>query len=62
MNVQAHMSGKVPNQAGAQLPVLPQQNGNPLPPQMQNLGGPTRNMNNMDPDTLRTRAFIAERM
>ena len=56
------MSGKVPNQAGAQLPVLPQQNGNPLPLQMQNLGGPTRNMSNMDPDLLRARSFMIEKM
>ncbi|KAL6272461.1 hypothetical protein ACE6H2_023153 [Prunus campanulata] len=35
MNVQAHMSGQisgqVPNQAGTQMPVLPQHNGNSLP-------------------------------
>ncbi|KAL6272483.1 hypothetical protein ACE6H2_023175 [Prunus campanulata] len=35
MNVQTHMSGQisgqVPNQAGTQMPVLPQHNGNSLP-------------------------------
>ncbi|RWR84205.1 zinc finger protein [Cinnamomum micranthum f. kanehirae] len=43
MHMQAHMSGQisgqVPNQAGPQLPGLPQQNGNSLPSQMQGLGG-----------------------
>ena len=43
MHMPAHMSGQisgqVPNQAGPQLPGLPQQNGNSLPSQMQGLGG-----------------------
>lgn len=58
MNIQAHMSGQmsgqVPNQAGSQLPGLPQQNGSSLPSQIQNLGA-HRNTGNMDPDILRAR-------
>ncbi|XP_039005951.1 histone acetyltransferase HAC1-like [Hibiscus syriacus] len=68
MNVQAHLSGQVPNQGG-----LHQQNGNMLQPsQMQNLGvaggasaggvlgtgGPPHNMTNMDPDLMRTRDYM----
>ncbi|CBI18355.3 unnamed protein product, partial [Vitis vinifera] len=48
------MSGQVPNQAGSQLPGLPQQNGSSLPSQIQNLGG-HRNTGNMDPDIVRAR-------
>ncbi|GMI91942.1 histone acetyltransferase of the CBP family 12 [Hibiscus trionum] len=67
MNMQAHMSGQVPNQGG-----LPQQNGNlPQSSQMQNLGvagdasaggvlgtGGSRNMMNMDPELSRIRDYM----
>lgn len=66
MNVQAHISGQisgqVPNQAGTQLPVLPQQNGNAIPPQMQNLGGPPRTTGGMDPEVIRARSFMHDKM
>lgn len=66
MNVQTHMSGQisgqVPNQAGTQMPVLPQHNGNSLPPQMQNLGGPARAMSNMDPEIPTLRSIMQEKM
>ncbi|GMN48158.1 hypothetical protein TIFTF001_017334 [Ficus carica] len=66
MNVQAHISGQisgqVPNQAGTQLPVLPQQNGNAIPPQMQNLGGPSRTIGGMDPEVIRARSFMHEKI
>ncbi|KAK4269630.1 hypothetical protein QN277_022761 [Acacia crassicarpa] len=39
MELQAHISGQVTNQAGSQLPGLAQPNGNALPPQIPNLGG-----------------------
>lgn len=65
MNAQAHMSGQisgqVPNQAGSQLPVLPQHNGN-VPSQMQNVGGPPRAMSSMDPELIRARQFMQEKM
>ncbi|KAL6345840.1 hypothetical protein AAG906_017598 [Vitis piasezkii] len=46
------MSGQVSNQAGSQLPGLPQQNGSSLPSQIQNLGA-HRNTGNMEPDIAR---------
>ncbi|XP_059642973.1 histone acetyltransferase HAC1-like [Cornus florida] len=53
MNVQAHtsrqISGQVSNQAGTQVPGLPQQNGNSLSTQIQNLGG-HRNTPNVEPE------------
>nr|ASU54197.1 histone acetyltransferase [Hevea brasiliensis] len=62
MNVQAHISGQVPNQ-------LPQQNGNPLPAaQLQNLaaasGGvvTSPNMFTMDPELHRARIVIREKI
>ncbi|XP_050382412.1 histone acetyltransferase HAC1-like isoform X1 [Argentina anserina] len=65
MNAQAHMSGQisgqVPNQAGSQLPVQPQHNGN-VPSQMQNVGGPPRGMSNMDPELMRARHFMQEKI
>ncbi|KAI9087258.1 hypothetical protein K1719_030754 [Acacia pycnantha] len=39
MELQAHISGQVTNQAGSQLPGLAQPNGNALPTQIPNLGG-----------------------
>ncbi|KAJ9707470.1 hypothetical protein PVL29_002483 [Vitis rotundifolia] len=51
------MSGQVPNQAGSQLPGLPQQNGSSLPSQIQNLDA-HRNTGNMDPDTVRSRKRV----
>lgn len=66
MNAQAHISGQisgqVPNQAGSQLPVMPQHNGSALPSQMQNVGGPPRAMSNMDPELLKARQFMQEKM
>ncbi|KAM2268264.1 hypothetical protein ACFX1S_046407 [Malus domestica] len=66
MNVQTHMSGhisgQVPNQAGSQMPVLSQHNGSALAPQMQNLGGPARAMSNMDPEFMRARHSVQERI
>lgn len=66
MNAQAHISGQisgqVPNQAGSQLSVLPQHNGSALPPQMQNVGGLPRAMSHMDPELLKARQFMQEKM
>lgn len=66
MNVQTHtsgpISGQVPNQAGSQMPVLSQHNGNALAPQIQNLGGPARVMSNMDPELLSARQIVQDRM
>ncbi|PRQ51791.1 putative histone acetyltransferase chromatin regulator PHD family [Rosa chinensis] len=66
MNAQAHMSGQisgqVPNQTGSQLPVLPQHNGNAIPPQMQNVGGPPRVINTLDPELVRARHFMQEKI
>jgi E1A/CREB-binding protein len=63
MNAQAHISGQisgqVPNQAGSQLPVLPQHNGSALPPQMQNV---PRAMSSMDPELLKARQYMQEKM
>ena len=63
MNAQAHISGQisgqVPNQAGSQLPVLPQHNGSALPPQMQNV---PRTMSNMDPELLKARQYMQDKM
>ncbi|XP_077223066.1 histone acetyltransferase HAC1-like isoform X2 [Tasmannia lanceolata] len=64
MHVQAHMSGQisgqVPNQAGPQLPSLPQQNGNSLPSQIQNLG--FRSTSNMDQELQMVRGIMRERI
>ncbi|XP_027344509.1 histone acetyltransferase HAC1-like [Abrus precatorius] len=66
MKLQAHipgqMSGQVPNQAGSQLPGLTQLNGNALPHQMPPLGGVPRATINMDPEFLRARSFIEEKI
>lgn len=66
MKLQAHitgqMSGQVPNQAGSQLPGLTQPNRNALPPQMPNLGCVPRSTINMDPEFLRVRMFMQEKM
>ncbi|CAN6707566.1 unnamed protein product [Malus baccata var. baccata] len=66
MNVQTHtsgpISGQVPNQAGSQMPVLSQHNGNALAPEMQNLGGPARVMSNMDPELASARQIVQKRI
>ncbi|XP_061361348.1 histone acetyltransferase HAC1-like isoform X2 [Gastrolobium bilobum] len=66
MKLQAHISGQisgqVPNQAGSQLPGLTQVNGNAIPPQMPTLGGIQRSTINMDPEFLRARSFIQEKI
>lgn len=66
MKLQAHIpgqiSGQVPNQAGSQLPGLTQLNGNALTPQMPALGGVQRSTSNMDPEFLRARSFIQDKM
>lgn len=64
MNLQTQhsgqVSGQVPNQAGAMLPGIPQQNGNPVPSQMQN---PIHHgVPNTDPEYLRTRRYMQEKM
>ncbi|KAL1319685.1 hypothetical protein HN51_064477 [Arachis hypogaea] len=65
MKLQAHIpgqiSGQVPNQAGSQLPGLTQLNGN-VPPQMPIMGGVPRPTINMDPELLRARSFIQEKI
>lgn len=62
MNVQAHMSGQlsgqVPNQAGSQLPGLPQQNGNSFSSQIQNLGS----HRTVDPECMKARRFMQEKI
>ncbi|KAL2321413.1 hypothetical protein Fmac_025792 [Flemingia macrophylla] len=66
MKLQAHipgeMSGQVPNQAGPQLSGLTSLNGNALPHQMPPLGGVPRSTINMDPEFLRSRTFIQEKI
>lgn len=66
MKLQAHIpgqiSGQVPNQAGSQLSGLTQLNGNALPQQMRPLGAVSRSTINMDPEFLRARSFIQEKM
>ncbi|XAR74064.1 Histone acetyltransferase [Bertholletia excelsa] len=65
MNVQAHMSGqisgKVPNQSGTQLSGLPQQHGGSLSSQLQNLGS-HQNTLNMDPEFVKSRKFMQEKI
>ncbi|KAL2624520.1 hypothetical protein AAZV13_07G000200 [Glycine max] len=56
------MSGQVPNQAGSQLSGLTQLNGNALTHQMPPLGGVPRSTINMDPEFLRARTFIQEKI
>lgn len=64
MNVQAHMSGQIsgqgPNQAGNQLPGLPQQNGNTFHAQVQNLGG--QNPSVMNTELPKIRQFMRNKM
>ncbi|KAK7381468.1 hypothetical protein VNO80_00011 [Phaseolus coccineus] len=66
MKLQAHipgeMSGQVPNQPGSQLSGLTQLNGNALAHQMPPLGGVPRSTINMDPEFLRARTFIQEKI
>lgn len=56
------MSGQIPNQAGSQLSGLTQLNGNALPHQMPPLGGVTRSTIKTDPEFLRARTFIQDKM
>lgn len=64
MNVQAHISGQIagqlPNQAGTQLPGVPQQNESPFSNQIQNLGGHHNTM--YDPQLAKARRFMQEKM
>ena len=63
--MQAHLSGQIsgqiPNQAGTQLPGVPQQNGSSLSNPIQNLGG-YLNTQNMDPELVKARKFMQEKM
>ncbi|KAL0289036.1 UNVERIFIED_CONTAM: Histone acetyltransferase HAC1 [Sesamum calycinum] len=65
MNLQKHhpgqISGQVSNQAGAMLPGLPHQNGNPVSGQMQNPSVP-RNVQSMDPEIVKTRRYMQEKI
>ncbi|KAL3615302.1 hypothetical protein CASFOL_040963 [Castilleja foliolosa] len=65
MNSHTHhsgqMPGQVPNQAGTLLPGLPQQNGIPVPGQMQN-PGIHRGVPNMDSDYVKTRRYMQEKI
>ncbi|KAK6157063.1 hypothetical protein DH2020_011311 [Rehmannia glutinosa] len=65
MNLQTHhsgqVSGQVPNQAGGMLPGLSQQNGNPVLSQMQN-PGVRRNAPSMDPEIVKTRRYMQEKI
>lgn len=65
MNVQTHMSGQIPgqipNQAGTQLPGLPQQNGLSLSNQIQNLGDHGNTLN-METEFAKARRFIQDKM
>ncbi|KAF7843096.1 histone acetyltransferase HAC1-like [Senna tora] len=66
MKLQTHipgqLSGQVPNQAASHLPGLSQPNGNAPPPQIPNLGGVPRPTINMDPEFLRARSFMQEKI
>ena len=62
MKLQAHITGQAPNQTGSQLPALTQLNGNALPPQMSNVGGFPRSTIDMDPEFLKARDFVQEKM
>ncbi|KAJ8564834.1 hypothetical protein K7X08_001294 [Anisodus acutangulus] len=55
------ISGQGPNQSGTSLPGLPQQNGNPLPMEMQN-PGVHRTMSNMESEVLKARKYIARKI
>ncbi|KAK6142414.1 hypothetical protein DH2020_022762 [Rehmannia glutinosa] len=65
MNLQTHhlgqISGQVPNQAGTMLPGLPQQNGIPVPGQIQN---PiiNRGIPNTDSEYVKTRKYMQEKI
>ncbi|XP_062110978.1 histone acetyltransferase HAC1-like isoform X2 [Humulus lupulus] len=61
MNVQAHMSGQISGQVPNQ-PVMPQQNGNALPSQMQTLAAPPRTGNTMEPELFRARMYMQEKI
>lgn len=65
MNLQTHHSGQfagqVPNQAGTMMTGIPQQNGNPMPNQMQN-PSMNRSMQNMGPEYVKTRRYMQEKM
>ncbi|XP_041989339.1 histone acetyltransferase HAC1-like isoform X3 [Salvia splendens] len=55
------ISGQIPNQAGTMLPGLPQQNGNLMLSQMQNSNF-HRNVPNMDPETIKRRKYMQEKI
>jgi len=65
MNVQSHMSGQisgqVPNQAGNQLPGLPQQNGNTFHMQMQNVAAQS-NSSVEGSEVIKIRRFMRDKM
>ncbi|XP_047947725.1 histone acetyltransferase HAC1-like isoform X1 [Salvia hispanica] len=65
MNLQTHHSGQfagqVPNQAGTMMTGIPQQNGNPMPNQMQN-PSMNRSMQNMGPEYVKTRRYMQEKI
>lgn len=63
MNLQSHHSGQigqVSNQAGASFSGLQQQNGNPMLGQMQNPS--MHRVSNVDPEFVKMRRFMQERM
>lgn len=64
MNLQAHisgqLSGQVSNQSAPSLPGISQQNGNSLSSQMQNPAH--RNVLSVDPEFLKARKMITQRM
>lgn len=64
MNVQAHMTGQItgqlPNQAGTQLPGVPQQNESPFSNQIQNMGG--HNTMYADPQLAEVRRIMQKKM
>ncbi|XP_042037669.1 histone acetyltransferase HAC1-like isoform X1 [Salvia splendens] len=63
--MQTHHSGQfpgqVPNQAGTMLPGLPQQNGNPMPNQIQNQSI-IRGIQNTDPEYVKIRRYMQEKI
>ncbi|XP_068641056.1 histone acetyltransferase HAC1-like [Aristolochia californica] len=58
VHMSGQMSGQVTNQAGSQLPVLPQQNGNSIPSQMQSLTG----LRTMDQDLPPLRQIMKDKI
>lgn len=58
--ITGQLSSQVPNQAGSQLHGLSQPNGNTFPPQIPS--GAPRSTINMDPEFLRARSFMQQKM